>query len=362
MFAALLALALAIFAQAQATALRVGDEVVNGEGRQGRIEAIDGNFAKVRWGSGKYDFNMVPLSLLKSPKNAANETARKEQRRAFRDESRDYTTAVIFFYQFYNPKIVTGQTGGASAERIKEATADLAKLDQLCKSKYPGIENETGETDWGWRFGDWCDMAAKRQDLAQVAGGAAAKTIANFNSVERDLSDAFKDEEGFVSEDVQQLIYDRENWKRREAAAIAPKFKELGITIPADFFANVENQAEELKKIIDETAPKRNFDQPQFQDAASQAIAKSEFTRRYPGIQFLKIGASYAAWKITKNSIGIPTARYRTGWALVKMPNRPYCQARQWSVEQIYSGGGRFAASQQNLSSGQSGGIFVKCP
>lgn len=361
MVATLLTLVLTVFAAAQTTELRVGDEVVNNEGRQGRIEAIDGKYAKVGWGSGTYDFNMVPLSLLKSPKNAANEASQKEQRSAFRNEASDYLTAVALFYQFYNPELATMENG-VSADSIKEAMVKLAELDRLCKSKYPGIENEQGETNWTWRVGDWCDIAANRENWAQVAAGSIAQKIANFNSVESDLRDAFKDEEGFVSEDVQQLIYERENWKRREAAAIAPKFRELGIKMPADFFADLELQAEELKKIIDETAPNRNFDQPQFQDAASQAIARREFTRRYPGIQFLKIGASYAAWKVTKTALGIPTARYRTGWALVKMPNRPYCQARQWSVAQTYSGGGRYAASQQNLSSGQSGGIFVKCP
>lgn len=361
MFAAMLALALSMFAAAQTETLKVGDTVVSGNtGQTGRIEAIDGTFAKVRYGSGAYDFHMEPLSTLKSPKNAANAANRKEQGAAFRAEAgNQYFNAVALFYQFYKPELATLK-GGDSANSIKEAMVELAKLDALCKSKYPGIKNDS-ETDWVWRYGDWCEIAANRQDWAQVATGSVAKRIGNFNSIERDLRDAFNDSEGFVSEDAQKLIYEREAWERRKAAAMAPKFKELGTTIPADFFANVESQADELKKLIDRTAPTRSFDSPPYQDAASQAMARREFARMYPGIQILKIGATYAAGKVYKNALGIPTNQHKTGFALVKMPNRPYCQARQWSFIQTYVGGGRFSAPQPNFSSGQSGGIFMKC-
>jgi len=61
----------------------------------------------------------------------------------------------------------------------------------------------------------------------------------------------------------------------------------------------------------------------------------------------LKIGIKEADWLIDKNSLGIPTARYKHGVIWAQYPNRDdgFCRVFWVNIKQDYAGGGTYGAS-----------------
>lgn len=279
-----------------------------------------------------------------SPPTASQTANDNQLRDAFVKEAvGKYLQAVQFFAPFYDEKYISGGRP-TTAAGWQKALSELGELDALCRGKYAGVTNDLPhylrEGIVQNRYAVWCEIAARRIELDKRARAASAKTDSNtFYEIERQMKASVEDKEGFIHGDVQTLIYERERWKQEEKARVQARFAELGAEMPADYFIEVERKADEVKKIIDHTAPTRSFTPPKYQDAASQALAKREFAKMYPGIQVLKIGSDYETWKVFKNSYGIPTNQYKRGWALARVPKRPYCQAKEWIVKQTYVGG-----------------------
>ena len=133
----------------------------------------------------------------------------------------------------------------------------------------------------------------------------------------------------------------------------------------------LEEYAAAKKEKIESDAEQREWEKPHAADAAMEALAKRRFAADFPGAQVLKTGMTFATWKEmdTKSLAGTagnwrfykitPGAyRYKMGLALVKMPNRPLCQIREFQVTQQKAGAG-FGAAKASLAGA---GIFVKCP
>lgn len=71
-------------------------------------------------------------------------------------------------------------------------------------------------------------------------------------------------------------------------------------------------------------------------------------------------GLEQSTWLIDKNSLGIPTARYKRGLLYLRdtQADHPYCYATYVNVIQDYSGGGTYAASRARLVQDD----IVSCP
>ena len=72
------------------------------------------------------------------------------------------------------------------------------------------------------------------------------------------------------------------------------------------------------------------------------------------------IGVRQQNWLIEKNSLGIPTARYKHGMVWVRYtPNdHPFCRAYYINIIQDYAGGGTYGASYANFIDD----VLVGCP
>lgn len=183
---------------------------------------------------------------------------------------------------------------------------------------------------------------------------AKTKIEANMLFVRTDIRRALDDTNNSTSDDIQKLLFEPEVWK----ASFAQSIK----VTPADFPANWQNPVkdilEELRGLINDQGKTRAWKQPPFSRPTEETMAKSKFLAYYKGATVLKIGSSYKDWNMFKNSLGIPTNRFIRGLALLKIPNRPYCQAQEWIIRQTYLGG-RWSASKVDSFGG--GGFFMKC-
>jgi hypothetical protein len=66
-------------------------------------------------------------------------------------------------------------------------------------------------------------------------------------------------------------------------------------------------------------------------------------------------GTDYKVYRTTKGAY-----RYKLGLALVKLPNQPYCQVRDFQFNQYKAGAGYGAAKLTEPIAYS--GMFVKCP
>ena len=126
-----------------------------------------------------------------------------------------------------------------------------------------------------------------------------------------------------------------------------------------------------MKAKIEEDVKTRVWEQPNFKDAALEALARKEFPTDLPGVKVLKTGMTFTTWKAMDDTSFIgsqgdvrfyritPGAyRFKLGLALVQLPNRPYCQIREFQATQHKAGAG-YGAAKASIGGA---GIFVKCP
>ena len=360
-----------VVAQAQLV-LRVGDVVEVAQGSswvQGRVESISGSIVKVRTGPNKYDFTnfQVPTTQIRAVGSAAREAKTNDLHEAFRtDPANRYLQAVRHFAPVYDDSFVSGGSP-TTAAGWQETMRELGELDGLCKGKYAGVPNaQTHYLREGIvenRYAVWCEIAARRLELEPQARAAAAKRMISIRVADH-LKFSFEHRKNLAHDETQMLMYDRARWRREAAAEIQPQFADYGIPIPADFFDAVEKRADELKQLIEQTAPNRAWEQPKWHDPAVEGFIRAKYAAEYRGARILKTGVSYPSW-VEKKSLAylgndstfryykVEYNSYKRGWILTKAPNQPFCLASEWAV-------GRGTKGMTIVFLGGSG-IFMKC-
>ena len=244
---------------------------------QGRIESVQGSIAKVRTGNAKYDFINVqlPTTRFRRPGSAAREAKENQLQEAFAAEALDkYFRSVQMFAPFYDEEYISAGAP-TTAAGWNEVVAHLAEVDVLCKGKYAGVTNAKWlvRKDLKYRYADWCQIAARRKELEPKFRAAAAKHMIGLTNTEDNLKFAFEHQKNRVPDETQMLMYDRARWKQQQTPKYQPRFAEYGIEMPADFFAEVEKKADELKQLIEQTAPKRSWEPPSFTTRLSKVLS-----------------------------------------------------------------------------------------
>ena len=249
-----LGLAFCVNAIAQET-LRVGDEVefsctrVSSGACGGRVEAVNGNSVKVKWGNMRDQFTMVSRDQIRvPPKPDSPQTVAFQE--AFRAAALNkYIRDLQMLAPFYDEQF-NSAGGHTTMAAWQEMTTRLGELDALCKGKFAGITN-TG-TAWllrqgqiDYRYADWCKIADKRIEYGQKARVATAKYMIFVPGAD-DLKKAFEDSKNFVLDDTQMLLYDPAKWKLENAAKIKPRFASYGVEMPADFFNVLDAKAKKV--------------------------------------------------------------------------------------------------------------------
>ncbi|HYJ87469.1 MAG TPA: hypothetical protein VEW46_15520 [Pyrinomonadaceae bacterium] len=373
-------LAFSINCFAQET-VRVGDKVEYycscGGGQvhwqEARIEAVLGNKVKVRYGNGRYQVDTVTYdpATIRAPGSAAKEAKNDELQAAFRSATIDkHFKAVQMFSSFYSDEFNNYRGTPTTPAGWQEVMTKLGELDGLCKGQFAGVTNtrlhwlvKKGEVDY--RYADWCQIAARREQLAPLVRASAATYMITIPG-ESDLKRAFEssDGQGWVNDDIQLLMYEPAKFKQKHLPDVKKHFATYGVDVPADFFDALEKRAGELKALIEQMAPTRTFEQPKFKDVAVEAFVKGKLAAEHPGVQVIKSGTGYPSWSKSDSLsyLGNSTsARYykvvtqfhKRGRMLVRLPNRPFCQEREWVVER---GSGKLYSNPTR------GGVFMKCP
>lgn len=330
----------------------------------GTIEEDQGNGTyRVRFDTGRYDYkNAITADRLRASGSGDREARQSERRRLFMEEAAQYKRSVgsvagLFDSTLSNTNIYSKPNSAAEWAAVMK---ELAELDTLCTTKYPLMKNpedSAGSRNIFQMPATWCEIAARRADYQSSANSQnfQATLDINLNSTRLQIQRAIDDPKNHAGDGVQALLFETEKSK----ADLMTMLKAPGKPFPAAAFAPIQEKLDELKALIESGAPNRHWEQPPFNHPLEQGIARSKFVAYYQGAAVLKIGSSFTDWKMYKNSLGIPTNRFIRGWALLKIPNRPYCQAQEWIIKQEYAGGGRWSASKMDSFGG--GGVFMNC-
>ena len=357
--------------------IRVGDTIeyrCNCFGKEwvsAGVEAVQGNMIRIRWGNTRDQSRTIEATsnmIRIPPKPDSPKTVAYQE--AFRAEALDkYIRDLRVIAAAYDNDQYPSGGAPTTAAGWQELTTRLGELDRLCKTKYPGVTN-TG-TAWllhqgnlDYKYADWCKMAARRDDLGQATRVATAAHMATVPGAD-DLKRALEYEDNRVVDDIQLLMYEPDKWKAQNSAKMKPHFATYGVEMPANFFDDMLVKAAELKAKIDQGTTGRSFKTSATRDAAVESFIKGKFVAEYSGSQVLSSRVDYPNWvkRESLSLVGSGTGYklykveynfYKRGWVLMKMPNRPYCQAREWIV-------GRGAKGLVAVST-SSQGTFMKCP
>ncbi len=370
---------LVVFANGQSVS--VGDQVqyqcfcFGQEWVRATVEAVSGGSVKVRFGN--MDNQVVTLPI-NSPKlrlpgrgagNSGGEWRADQMQKAFAAEAAPrFRRVVEQFAHFYDPQY--NYSGGpVRAAEWQQVMTQLAELDSLCRSRYNGLRNFEGVTyirpgSVDYRFAVWCDIAANRAAVEKKARVGIAKTLINLGYTDENLNFGFNEPDNPVRMETQQLIWDRAKWRAEKIAWLMPKYAEYGVQVPADATSEAEKRADQLRDIVMRDAPGRSYKQPPHHDAAVESFMRRQFAKEYPGVQVLKIGLDYKTWVQRKSLSYVGSDEifryykvnynsYKRGTALLKLPNRPFCQTQDWVV-------GRNGGSLVAVAVGGSG-TFMRC-
>lgn len=329
----------------------------------GTIEGTSGETYQIRYGTESRQFRTgIPRRLLRE----ADFAQKEDQRRQFRNEASGYKGSVFALMQIHDPDLRDGNgyhlppVTGAEWTKLK---ADLAALDNLCKTKYAGMTNGSpgNPTELYQLPATWCEIAARRDEYQGkgIQMAAANRYRPFLGPMVATIQEAIDNPGEYIDEDIQLLMYERQKWRAKQSPQFQKGFADLGVSMPSDFFKDIEGKADQLKVINEQTAPTRSFLMPKQRDAAVEAFICGRYATQLKGVQIVKLGVDDASWQVHRNSLGIPLSQTKVSRLLVRVPNRPFCQEHSVAVERKYKGGTLGAmAVEGNVGSE---GLYMKC-
>lgn len=363
---------------------RVGDFVINPKNPNQRlsIDSISGDTAVVRYGNGNYNVYKAKLEDLISLKTWERMQDKENQqtllRAEFADEAEPFMKTVNILAHTYNSQFQ--QMGGpfiSNAATYEEWRKDLEALAAVCQ-KYPNLTNPEYSPSYGADIishspVDVCKIAEQRTAVLRKTKTKVGDMSADqeVRSWAYKLDQAMNESEGWVEDELQMLVFNRAAWEQTYLKNLKKKYADIGEVMSPEIFQPLDEFVARMKAKIETDAATREWEKPNFTDAALEALGKRKIAAEFPGSQILKTGMTYTTWKEidTRTLLGSDSTwkyykitpgayRFKQGLALVKMPNSRFCQVREFQVTQQKAGRG-FGAAKASVGGA---GIFVKCP
>jgi len=232
---------------------------------------------------------------------------------------------------------------------IRKSLDQAAAFDAIIKQKYPKVENPPWASNWEDKIGSWRKLVESREQIAKQYVGKKMEA-----SLKKKAEQMEKDRENLMSSLGFALpvgFDDRELLHSTVTKEFAPIFASAGLPMPdsavfGTYDASVDAIVAEAKK----QAGNWKWDGT-LKDAAAEAKARLWMKTFDPKAEIVKTGMTDAAWQVNKNTLGIPTGRYKRGQVMYKKPGLDQCVVAKFSFEQSYTGGGA------NSTTGNSGGF-----
>lgn len=323
---------------------------------------------------------LATFGLLAFSINASGQAAEYQERDRFFSEARKYESSVLAFTVVYDPKLMSKMSSTyyppTEAAKWNEVMGDLAELDIVCK-KYPNMKNPPGrQPELAYLPRSWCEIAANRLELRKKAVQVGAEYELRNRTQNRiyDMENAMRNNFESVLDDYQLMVFEPDAHRQKMAAELQSEYAKRGAQLPTDFYDKYAAIAPKMKTLIEQQMETRTWTMPVIKDAALESLIRGQYAKNpaVAKVTVLKVGFVASTWASVDDMNWISTTgnvslyrieknkhRFRRGYVLVKMPNRPGCQAREFVLRQDRAGGGFGATKVEDLGAG---GIFIKCP
>jgi hypothetical protein len=139
-------------------------------------------------------------------------------------------------------------------------------------------------------------------------------------------------------------LYTNNQQESGVAKKVLPYYQWIGKSIPKEKLDAVNGYKPKLKKMLAIAAKKNKFDKSQYKYKTKEIEkAAAAYGKEWKLIKVAK--TSKNAWKITKNSLGIPLHRTSSGFAVYQVKGEPFKRGYKVGFHSVYNGKGYDAIS-----------------
>lgn len=272
---------------------------------------------------------------------------------------------------------------GMKPEAAGQMRDEMAKVAELCSEKMPEaggsapVEAESYPPGTQYEPGPgvsfpktlvhnadtWCWVAKNRDQLLSSAAGNAKVIVEGYGDGEALIPHMLK---GFSADNagmetwVASMLLDPAGYFAKADKASAAAAAKMGVASAGGNHAKLGALLKELQAKVDETAPQVKFRGGSAHDAAMEKDAIKQLKAIYPEAKIAATGMHADGWTITKNGLGVPLTRYRSGSLAFTLPGSKWCLQREFNWVETYSGGGSYEPPSK--TSVLSGTQFLACP
>jgi len=317
---------------------------------------------------GRYDKATYKLEALRDP--AAEAQAGKS--RELMEELKPYYGTISNLASTFDPNLRGNEGNGAFQQSaLPKYRKELPEIRKICE-KYGEVPNLPLRGDPANIFNRPIEVCAlARSDVDALAKKVRAAQIQetmswNGNNVVKAMDAAMTVAGTQISDSLQRCVFDHPAWVAEQDKFYEKEFGKLE-NLSADRYAAVEAKVADLKAFIDKEGTTKTFEMPPYRDATLEGMVKSQVAAQYKGASVLKIGSDYNTWVAYDEKTWVKSDatydyfrvekgknQYKRGWFLVKLPGRPYCQAREWIAARVNTGAPRVDYIAP-------AGLFMKC-
>ncbi len=303
------------------------------------------------------------------------ERAWDQKRRAFIAEIPQVGLNFIHdFAQIYDPSLNGGAgTGVSDSPAARRAAKEGYEAVRVVCKKHGPLSDPVKPFNKGFineypvaicAMAEMGDKLIQKARLGMIMNGVGLYIDDMLVTAQKIADGAQKD----FDELTQQRLFETAKWVAVANKNWGPRLAEIGEAMPANAWERIFAKSAELKAKIDKDGTTNSFEAPPFKDGAAEAVAKAAWAKEIKGVKIRKIGTSYNAWNVFDEKTWVKRDsnydyyrvnkgknKYKRGWALLEIPGRPYCQAREWIVKRVSNG-----PIQLDALGGD--GTFMKCP
>jgi hypothetical protein len=194
---------------------------------------------------------------------------------------------------------------------------------------------------------EWCAAVRNpdtvmKQSARSLAAWHAEHLLVGRSADELEQHEGWIDVEGGVT---WASYFSGAHAKELMSKRLGPVFAQAGLDIAdAAVFGKLEAHYQALEVKVRALAPTWDVPGTTCKGVAC-AAAKHGVARWNGGARIRRITQNAAGWTVVQNALGIPTHRWKSGYALIEVKGDPMCQLRSWNVSEDHKGGGRYQAA-----------------
>ena len=149
--------------------------------------------------------------------------------------------------------------------------------------------------------------------------------------------------EFMVARNADEMVGDREEYLKKMTRLIGADYQQAGKgEMPAGALKPLIVKLDALKAAVDARAPLNSFPPNVSHDAALEASLRRQVAQNDPQAKVLKTAMLDSTWEITKNDLGVPLYRRKSGYLLYKLPQEKWARLYIVTYKEDYAGGGSY--------------------